>query len=355
MDNQSIIGEFLNESVAVEEWDKVYRKVDGTLHDPIDRYDLKLFLFNILSCLIGLPANILVLLLVVGSKRPRHVLLLGCVISCIFILFSDLIAVVYYLSHSEYLCRFYVAIYIVPYIDFLYNLLWSLTDRLVAINRSVWHRRKLTRRRVILWKLLPEIVLLLTMKWFFIVGTVARIDCVIHVVAGDTVVGTGLVLFFLCTALVVVVYIETWKRLPRPSRDVPVPLLLLHHPQQQQNYPLELNEINEIRMNVHTSDATLRRMELQVTKSFLASLLPLSFLLLPGLACSITLLYCFHLDNLSEPICILITPWLHYIEKIMTVHALVYPISNLFINKDLASRRPFWDKRQQHDDDQLYG
>ena len=77
----------------------------------------------------------------VGSKRPRHVLLLGCVISCIFILFSDLIAVVYYLSHSEYLCRFYVAIYIVPYIDFLYNLLWSLTDRLVAINRSVWHCR----------------------------------------------------------------------------------------------------------------------------------------------------------------------------------------------------------------------
>ena len=89
--------------MAVEEWDKVYRKVDGTLHDPIDRYDLKLFLFNILSCLIGLPVNTFVLLLAVDSNRLRHVLLLCCVISCIFILFSDLVAVVYYLSHSEYL------------------------------------------------------------------------------------------------------------------------------------------------------------------------------------------------------------------------------------------------------------
>ena len=68
MDNQSIIGEFLNDSVAVEEWDKVYRKVDGTLHDPIDRYDLKLFLFNILSCLIGLPANTFVFFLRLAAK-----------------------------------------------------------------------------------------------------------------------------------------------------------------------------------------------------------------------------------------------------------------------------------------------
>ena len=247
-----------------------------------------------------------------------------------------------------------------PYIAFLYNVLVSLVDRYVAITRSVWHRRQLTRRRVIISKLIPEIVLIVGIKWFFILpGFVTKIECVTHVVAGDTAVGAGLVLFCLCLALLVVVYTETWKRLPRPARDIPLPPIIpprrRHHRRGEQQ-EIEGGAAAAAVMNVHTSHAALRRIEIKVTRMFLTSLLPLFLLVLPGLVYSLSYLYCFHSDP-RQSICVNLTPWLHHIEKIMSVHALVYPISNLVINKDLSSgssRRPFWhdggddDNRRRH-------
>ena len=96
-DSGGIINTSNSSSRGWSSWDEqIYWQSDGvTAHEPIRRDDIKLFVFNCLCLGIGLPVNVYTALLVVNSKRPRHVLLLSAILCCIAVLLStDLVAIV---------------------------------------------------------------------------------------------------------------------------------------------------------------------------------------------------------------------------------------------------------------------
>ena len=103
-------------------------------------------------------------------------------------------------------------------------------------------------------------------------------------------------------------------------------------------------------MTVHTSSGALRRMELEVTKTFAICLVPLLVVLIPDLVYGFLLVACPYLND--ESICnsAHFISWLPYFEKLLSLHAFVYPLVNLRFNKELSMRKPFWHRQQTEDD-----
>jgi len=85
-------------------------------------------------------------------------------------------------------------------------------------------------------------------------------------------------------------------------------------------------------MSVHTSSAHLRRMELQVTKHFLITIIPLFVIVIPFLLLTLASLVC-HYFNLQVDL--VATRNFYYISLLPTIHVVIFPFANLFLKREI--------------------
>ena len=358
-------------------WSHVFMTEEGEIYKPLGPHNWFIFVFNVICCLLGLPANVRVItkLLAVTRKdvawRPRHALLLTTIATCIFILVAQcVIPCVYYWWRNETLCLVFMFLYCIPYLQFLFNLLLCLVDRYVAITRSVWHRAKIAKLRAFGWLFLIHLSLALIFKWFFIAGFVA-IDCAIHFVHATTVGVTFTLLFVLCTGFLVAVFVLTWRNLPRASRVIRAAQFFSSNnvsSDRERQEEIELlplaadaaaagriipsqsssssrkssnSSSRSDAMSVHVSPGHLRRLELEVTKQFLFTFVPLFAIFVICLFFSLYLIpMCLYFDS-NGPTCRKLISYIPYMDMVMPLHALLYPVANLLFNKELLSAFSF--------------
>ena len=347
------------------------------------------FLFNLVCCIVGVVADIRVINKIVTTCRedgwrPRHVLLMGNIVSCALAIVShSFIQLVYFCWPVKNVCLVFVAIYRLPYVSFLFNVFLSLAERYVAGTRSAWHRKKLSKWHCVAWLAVLNGALAIAVKWLY-VGRFESVECAFHFNHGLTLVGAALVLFFLCTVALIGVFIITWRQLPRAARAIPVPLPPptasvisseeLHvsiRPQQQPINPAEIEYVllRDLLPNVDqhsqvdvqpptaavessttaaattttqsSSNETLRQMELQVTKHFLFTIVPLFVTLVPCFIVWFFLLIRFYLidprDSATISAAVSLVSYLPYIGLLPTFHVIIYPIANMFLNKEMMS------------------
>jgi len=296
-----------------------FRNEDGRIKSPLEP-NVYIFIFNCVCCLISFPANFRVTVLLIQSKRrllARNVILIHLILSSVLTSITDMIAVIYYLWPIESLCCFSESIIGLSYVAFCFNMLISLIDHYVAITNPLWHRRQVTVRRAIIWPFVLNLILALSVKWMFINGTSLEICCAIQVMHFETVIAALIILCIFCFTFLVIVYLKTWKVLPRPSRTVKISRKQqLPSINKSCNPEREGNDFNAAiattsdesariernaaeRMSIHVGNDALSRMELEATKTFLIGAIPLLLLPIPGVIYSLSTIICLHLNGIE--------------------------------------------------------
>ena len=348
--------------------EQVYRDTEGNIYNPLASSSRFLFTYNCICCVIGLLASGRVIYKTVitcneDGWRPRHVLLIGTIVSCIMtLLVHCLIPAVYFVWPNDDLCRLFILSFRLPYIAFLFNILLALIDRYVAVTRSIWHRTKFSRSHCIIWLSLLNLLLAMAVKWLYISGIVS-VDCAIHIAHGLTILVTILVLFVLCTGFPIAVFVITWRQLPRAARAIPVPTpvapplhlqvsvieelpinpvdieyvllkdllpptvaAVIQPPTEEEEIATDKSNESSMTTSQSSSSAALRELELKVTIHFLFTLLPLILLVIPVIIFGFCLLF--------YPSLVI---YISYFSVLPSLHVLVYPLANLFLsNKEIS-------------------
>ena len=327
------------------EWgDDIVRNKDGTIRNPFDMVTTNLVVFlAILTCFGVLLNSEIVLRIVYDSnlmRKPRYILQLSTTFSSMFTLFTNVVGIIHFIFWQDHhFCKFYMFIAGWSYCTFLFNFLLSLIDCFVAITLPFWHRKNVTPRLVIFSLIVLNLVLMLAMKWQFILG-IAPLRCVVQISHTVTITKTLFHLVFLCAFFLSVDYILTWKKLPRSSRSI---VIRTPNARRAQRESEEIEMVDLIQqptalMSVHSSIESVRRMELKATRTFLLDFIPLFLLPLPGL---IFLYFYFTICPLiyemevCNDLAWLISP---YMGILFTIHAVVNPILSLCLNKNFAHK-----------------
>jgi hypothetical protein len=203
------------------------------------------------------------------------------------------------------------------------------------------------------------------------IGQFESVECAYQFTHGLTIFLSIFVLFILNTVILFAVFIATWRQLPTAARAIPVPFIrpvaqpvidnALCVLQQEPNpvdfeyVPLrDLLPISVIAVNKDASDeekaaakstssvvddvssaTTLRRMELEVTKHFLFTFIPLAVVIIPCLILGYFILVNLYYHQ-TEPISPYLLPYLPYLNLLPSVHVFIYPVTNLFLNKEIS-------------------
>ena len=327
-----IVETVYDDGIPSNHWDgdQILLNTDGSVASPFGPSNGYIFSFNCICCLVGVVASARVFYKVVvlckeDAWRPRHVLLIGNIVSCILTLFVHcLIPAVYFCFPDVFICRFFIAIYRLPYIAFLLNNFLSLVDRFVAVTRSTWHRLTLTKWYCAAWLAVLNLALAVAVKWMYI-GQFKSVECAFHLSHSITLIVTILILSVLNTVALAAVFIATWRQLPTAARAIPVPFIpppVAAQPGLIDNAPTcapQPNPVDIVYVSlrdllpvtslfddeeksiaksvsvsgesqmfksasaVDASSVTLRRMELEVTKHSLFTFIPLAFVIIPCL------------------------------------------------------------------------
>ena len=138
------------------------------------------FLFNFFNCLLALPLNVYVTLIILLKKHLRtqskYVIRLNAFLCNLLTLFFIGQETVYYFLPSQELCHSYVSTLGISSIAFLFNVLLSLIKRSVAIAYPVWHHKHITPKVVVIWSLILNLLLAVALDWVYVFD-VAPIRC----------------------------------------------------------------------------------------------------------------------------------------------------------------------------------
>ena len=288
--------------------------------DLMNNYLLVVF---VLLCAFGFPLNCELFYRIFFSNdkklrnRPRYVIKLFMTFSSIFTMFINLMKIVHFLLPNDPMCRFFVSIINVSYVTFLFNTLMSLIDCFVAIVFPLWHRSKVTARRVCFGLIALNLAMAVALKWMFIFQVVP-LRCavpVIHAVNFRLIVN---ILFVLCCVFQIADFVLVWLHLPRSTHD---------------------EETETTAMRVHgQNNASINRMELKSIKQFLTGLIPFFCLSLPLLIVPSTFqMICKNKPN-SKDVCNDFTCIIPFAMILVSLHAIVTPLMSLCLNKDLVNK-----------------
>lgn len=282
-------------------------------------------------CLFAFPLNLEIGLKIVYDKTmrrtPRYVIQLFTTLSNLLTLVMNALQIVHYATkpNEGALCRFLVLIFGWSYATFLFNLFLSLIDICVALVLPFWHRRQVTRRRLVCGLIGLNLSLAVVVKWPFI-GRVLPLSCVIESLHATTIQETGIFLFSSCFVFLFIDFILICLSTDRAAGPAE-----------------EEIEMDSLPGGHHPSPTaiSLRQEEVESSKWFLIGLIPI-FFFLPLL---LFIIYSSHrhvcLRSYPAPICDDLT-WTvipHYVLVVINAHALINPIMILWLNKDFAPPR----------------
>ena len=195
-----------------------------TSGEPQKATEINAFLIitKVLSCFIGIPLNVFVAIIIIRLRRlhskPRNIFFLGIIFSNLLTFVPALIEVIYWVLPLDIVCQSYVAVSALPNTLLLWNMLLALIDRYVAIKYPIWHREKVTVRRVIYFLLFSSVFLGFLIKFVYIFGLI-QLRCTVWTVHSKVVGLTMAILFVLCVIAHFIVFQQT-KTLLQKNRTL---------------------------------------------------------------------------------------------------------------------------------------
>ena len=327
-------------------------KADGSLKLPIDINGI-LFVTHLVCCLIGLPLNIIIAMVIVKMRRlrckPRNIFMLGIFNSNFLSLTTAAIEMAYFLSPNDDICIFYVSVVGLPYCIFFLNLLLALIDRYVAITRPLWYRDNVTVRGVLIVQLSLTALLSMGLKSVYIFQIVP-LGCEIQLIHGKIVGLTLVTLFLSCVALQIAVYLKTrqlFKGLPVTTqiteqlRTVSLSTRrnaatrgVAHHQQGSACHSLSTDMGCTVSWD---SSSSLTPMEIEATKTLLAGVVSLLAITGPLIIYAFPMLTCSSSSMQNVPFCVSITWLAPYFKELPVIHAVCQPILYLYRSDEFYS------------------
>ena len=302
------------------EWgNSVMRNGNGSVKDPMEESEsLCVFLFNFFNCLLALPLNVYVTLIILLKKHLRtqskYVIRLNAFLCNLLTLFFIGQETVYYFLPSQELCHSYVSTLGISSIAFLFNVLLSLIKRSVAIAYPVWHHKHITPKVVVIWSLILNLLLAVALDWVYVFD-VAPIRCAYQKDHIRTLIATWVTLFISCPILIALIRYKT-----RPPNPTAAALLVQAATQED----LQLIAEKESAYN------------------FATGLIPLLFIPLVVVITSLPAIVCLQFFHPDDATCAALVSWTFYQDKLISLNALVSPL--LIIRKNAEFHSPFFAK-----------
>ena len=177
---------------------------NGEIHNPIN-VDIVSVILKCLCCSTGIPLNASIAFTITRLRhlrcRPRHLFLLGIILSYLSFFIPPAIELIYWTLYSdESVCHAYMAVVIVPQGLLLTNMLLALIDRYLAIHHPLMHRAKMTNRLAGCLIITCSMITAFLMKFVYIVrlGTLRCEVWLIHIKIIMTIL---IILFASCIVL----------------------------------------------------------------------------------------------------------------------------------------------------------
>ena len=330
--------------------------VNGTIKNPIDR-NAFFMTFELIVSIVGILMNISIACVIVFDKhlrnKPRNIFLLGLVLSNLLASIRLCMEFSYFVSPNHELCQAYIATAGLPYVLFLTNMLLALFDRYAAIFHPLWHKEKVTVRLAVFSQLIASISISVIFKFAYIAQFIP-LNCEMQLTQFKIVAVIFLILFLSCIVLQVVVYRRTRQiianygrskrgRTARKEKRVSFNFLIVIFnliAQQIIEQPIPANYVGESVFNsklldVHVSDSSINRLEIEATTTLIASVTSLSVVSGPIILFSFFIFICqLYIRN---HVCNSISWLAPYFPAIISLHVVYHPIFYFFRSTELKS------------------
>ena len=329
---------------------------NGTIKNPIDRNPFFMKVELIVS-IVGILMNILIACIILFNKHlrtnPRNIFLLGLVLSNLSASVPVFVEFSYFISPSQELCQVYVAIAGLSYVLFLTNLLLALVDRYAAIVHPLWHKKKVTVRLAVFAQLGASISITVIYKFAYIAQCIP-LNCVFQLIQLKIFVVILFILYSWCIVLQIIVYRRTRKILGNCGKSkrgrtettesrvstifsVIISNLVIHQRITPSIPSLPIGELASTPelLNVHISDSSINRLEIEATTTLVASVTSLSVLTSPAIllpfAMSICRLYS------GNHVCSFISWLAPYFKVLVVLHVVYHPTFYFLRSSELSS------------------
>ena len=181
--------------------------------DPMERAaSVYVFIFNIVNCLMALPLNLYIALIILSTNRlrnqPKYVMKVITASSSLLTLLKDGQEAIYYIEPSEMLCQSSIFTLAWPPVFLMFNTFLTLVDRTVAINKPQFYKENVTPIVVIVSSLLLNFTLVFLLDFVYIFG-VEPLRCAYQTPHLLTLIITWFTLFSSCVALASLIYDKT--------------------------------------------------------------------------------------------------------------------------------------------------
>ncbi len=298
-------------------------------------------------------------------SKPRNIFLLGIIFSNLLAFVPAVIELIYWNLPLEAVCQAYLAVVGLPYAILLLNMLSALIDRYVAIKFPLWHRKKVTVRRVCGFLVLSSSFTICLLKFVYISGFIP-LCCEIRFIHSKVLGVITIGLFVLCIIVHFVVFRQTKTILKESRTRNPLKSERLRSPCRNQNNAIELNgqnmmmgsnelanELvpieNESRntktsgmvlgttidrsssMVIQVDGGTLSRMEMEATRTLIAGVTSLFVTACPPIIFFLIVHSCKLINNFE---CINLNWLAPYLRELFLIHAVYNPLIWLLRNDE---------------------
>jgi dopamine receptor D1 len=309
------------------------------LQHPINA-DIVSVILKFLSCSIGIPLNLFIAFTIIQRRRlhrkPRNFFLMAIILSYLSFFIPPAIELIYWgLYPVESVCHAYVAVVTVPQGLLLTNMLLALTDRYLAINHPLLHRKKMTTRLAGCLIITCSLLTLFLMKFVYIVQ-LGTLHCEVWLVHVKMILVISIILFTSCVLFNMTIYRQT-KTLLRESRTLEV----RQDERVRSSDNVSANILSRILSHVddprrnHADKERLRKMEMEATQTLMIEVA--SLCVMPCLALTFIASYfgsCLMFGQCASSHFLIIVP---LIKEMSLTPAIYGPVIFLVRNKELRA------------------
>lgn len=319
---------------------------------------------HLICCFIGIPLNAFIAITIVYQRRlrrkPRNVFLLGLILSNLYAFVPAFIELTYFHFPSVTLCRVYVAVVGLPYVTFLINVFLALVDRYTALTHPLWHRRRITVRRVVIWQFLCTLLVSVTYKFPY-VAMIIPLECEVQFIQVKLIAFSLLALTLTCVIAQVIVYKRSRVIMRQTSlggadsarRRVSLSVRALKQvrTREQQAVSESTSEQTDVTLqrlaqnsmsatndrpldlSTHIGNSRIGRLEIEATRTLISGVVSLFIMTGPFITFTLTMVTC-RMNGLS---CQNIGWLAPYFKELVIIHAIYHPLIYLIRSKEFTS------------------
>lgn len=180
--------------------------------------------YRLIACIVGLLINTGIIVTVSVSRQlhyPRHIYwagISGAYLTFVAQQFNDVIGNYY---NAKTACQLFVLHATVPYTVISFYLMIAALDRLLALTRYEWYKRRLTNKKVIALLIAVYFITLAGITSPFWMGYQQAAKCTVNMTHMNYVMTVNIFTALICVCLHVKIFLESRKAIrgcPRPAQ-----------------------------------------------------------------------------------------------------------------------------------------